>query len=184
MMVISHKPHRLHVDHAAYFLTLVTYRRQKILLLPDVAAIVIHDLGFYARRVAALLAYTVQADHLHVMVEVERAEDLSSFLCDFKKHTSRLIGLAGRRLEEHVWLLGTWDHWIRPDRNQRDFTTHVRYIYSNCWKHQAILPKDYPYHNFWEGVRRGWVDASFCVAPPGKAVGSPPVTDDGGTPGP
>lgn len=79
-MLITHKPHRLRVGRACYFLTLVTYLRQKILLLPDVASIVIHDLGFHARRVAALLACTVQTDHLYVLVEVERAEDLSSLL--------------------------------------------------------------------------------------------------------
>ncbi len=36
-MVITHKPHRLRVDRANDFLALVTFRRQKILPLPDVA---------------------------------------------------------------------------------------------------------------------------------------------------
>lgn len=169
-MVISHKPTRARVDHAAYFLTLVTFRRQRILLLPDVVSILQYDLGFYARRVAAIHAYTIQWDHIHVLIEVEKAEDVSAFLRDFKKHTSRIIGLAGRRQREHVWLVGTWDHWIRPSGGGRDFIDHIRYIYANGWKHQGILPRDYPYHNFWEGVRRGWVEENFSV--PGPAPGS------------
>lgn len=164
-MVISHKPPRARVDHVAYFLTMVTFRRQRILLIPDVVPILTYDLGFYSRRVSVLLAYTIQWDHLHVLLEVDRAEDVSAFLRDFKKHTSRIIGLAGRSQREHVWLVGTWDHWVRPEPGRRDFMNHVRYIYANCWRHQGILPRAYPYHNFWEGVRRGWVTEDFCVPP-------------------
>jgi hypothetical protein len=72
--------------------------------------------------------------------------------------------------------------------------SHVRYIYSNSWKHQGILPRDYPYHNFWEAVRRGWVDVDFCVPTSAKTMGLRMVAEDGrrgadaddrrGTPGP
>jgi REP element-mobilizing transposase RayT len=162
MMVFSYKPPRARVDHAAYFLTLLTFRRQRILLLPKVAPILLYDLGYYARKVQSLLSYTIQPDHMHLLVEVQRSEEVSNFLRDFKKHSSRLIGLLGVSVEEHVWLRGTMDHWTRPGAGGRDFENHMRYIYANCWRHQGILPREYPYHNFWEAVRRGWLDPGFC----------------------
>jgi REP element-mobilizing transposase RayT len=162
MMVFSRKPPRARVNHAAYFLTLLTFRRQRILLLPQVAPILQYDLGYYSRKVQALLSYTIQYDHVHLLVEVQRAYEVSEFLRDFKKHSSRLIRLLGVCAEEHVWLQGTMDHWIRPGGGRKDFENHMRYIYANCWRHQGILPREYPYHNFWEAVRRGWLDPGFC----------------------
>lgn len=47
-MVINRRPHRLHAVRACNFLTPVTFRRKKILLLPEVKSIVIHKPAFYA----------------------------------------------------------------------------------------------------------------------------------------
>ena len=62
--------------------------RKPILHHRRISEFLIDELKFYARHLQSLIVYTILPDHIHLMVEIERMENLSSFLRDFKKYTS------------------------------------------------------------------------------------------------
>ena len=123
---------------------------------------ILHSLNFCRTKVKDLLAYTVMPDHLHLMVEIEEAKELSSFLRDFKSYTSKEIKRITEITQKHVWQRGTMDHCIRESNSNTDFENHLQYLFFNSVKHLGIAPKEFPYHNFTEIVKRGWLENEFC----------------------
>jgi REP element-mobilizing transposase RayT len=127
---------------------------------------IVENLTFYSKRLKQLIAYTVMPDHVHVMVYVETVAQLSGFLRDFKKRTSKEI----KRLLDidvpHIWQQGTMDHCIRLTPENQDYINHLHYIFYNSVKHLGIVPKSFAFHNFTEAVGKGWIAEDFCAAPP------------------
>ncbi|MBI3194935.1 MAG: transposase [Ignavibacteriae bacterium] len=85
------KPPRFTQDAAYYFLTFCTFKRKPLLHLSGIPEFLITELYFYESKIKRFLAYTIMPDHIHLLVEVDNATDLSIFLRDFKKFTSREI---------------------------------------------------------------------------------------------
>ena len=100
-------------------------------------------------------------DHLHLLIEIVNTRDLSCFLRDFKKYTSKWIKKELNLNIPIIWQRGTMDHYIRI-YNENDFQNPLDYIFYNCKKHLNILPKNFPYHNFLEFVDKGYYDIDFC----------------------
>jgi REP element-mobilizing transposase RayT len=140
----SGKPPRYHQDYSIYFLTFCTDKRRMLL------------------QIKELIAFTIMPDHIHTLVEIESIKDLSAFLRDFKKHTSKEIKKRLLFKEEHVWQRGTMDHCIRVSWEDKDFQNHLEYIFYNSYKHLRVKPKDFPFHNFIEVVQKGWLEIDFC----------------------
>ncbi len=156
-MKISMKPPRFKKDNAVYFLTFCTYGRAKILYEPSVPEMMTENLRFYGARLKDLIAYTVMPDHVHLLVEIGKIKALSDFLRDLKKRTSRKIRAAVQPETRYIWQRGTRDHYIRPCFSQRDFDNHIKYLFSNSWKHLRIPPRKFPYHNLEEAIARGFI---------------------------
>jgi hypothetical protein len=100
-------------------------------------------------------------NHIHLIIEVESADDLSIFLRDFKKFTSREIKKRCAEIIERVWQPGTMDHCIRMSWSGNDYQNHISYLFYNSYKHLGIIPKNYPYHNFRSFVLCGYFDEGF-----------------------
>jgi hypothetical protein len=132
----------------------------KILHKKGIPEFIIKELKFYSGKIKDLLAYTIMPDHIHLLVEVEYAKDLSRFLCDFKKFTSKKIRKKLKIEYEHIWQRGTMDHCIR---DEDDFLNHLAYVFYNCEKHLNILPKNFPYHNFKEFVKQDYFNKDFYM---------------------
>jgi putative transposase len=160
-MKLTSKPPRLHQDNGTYFLTFCSFERQSILLMPGVPEFITASLHTYAPRLDKLIAYTIMPDHMHLLVHIRNAIDLSRFLRDFKKWTSFKMREYCSPDTTHIWQRGTMDHLIRPSPWDHDFDNHLRYLYSNSWKHLHIPPRDFPYHNFFDSVREGLIDVDF-----------------------
>jgi REP element-mobilizing transposase RayT len=164
MMIIriANKPPRLHQDHALYFVTFCTYKRNAYLHQGQVPEMLIENLIFYCQRLRELMAYTIMPDHMHLIVEVEKSGDLSNFLRDFKKHTSKEIKKLLNLNEEFIWQRGSFDHSVRFSWTGHDLQNHVNYLFLNSWKHLQIAPADFPYHNFQAIIKRGWLEDDVC----------------------
>ena len=162
MKRITNKPPRWKADYSIYFLTFCTYQRRKILHGHDLPGFLIEDLKFYSKIIKRLIAYTILPDHIHLILEVEYASDLSKFLQCFKTHSSKKIQGLIERSKDPVWQRGTMDHCIRESFANTDLENHVSYLFYNSQKHLGISPKDFPYHNFHEIVEQGWLEEDFC----------------------
>jgi len=127
---------------------------------------IIDNLIYYANRLRELIAYTVMPNHVHLLIKVENVATLSAFLRDFKKRTSKEIKSALACNSPHIWQRGTMDHCIRVLPGNEDYVNHLNYVYYNCVKHLGIIPKEFPFHNFVEAVKKGWIEEDFGSSPP------------------
>ena len=160
---ITHKPPRLHQDNALYFITFCTYKREPLLHRKGIPEMLIDNLAFYGKRLKELIAYTVMPDHIHLLLDVVESKNLSAFLRDFKKFTSKEIKRTLDITNSHIWHGGSMDHCIRFSWTNNDLHNHLQYIFYNSWKHLNMTSKDFPFHNFIEVVEKGWLDIDFCA---------------------
>lgn len=164
---ISHKPPRWDQDNSIYFLTFCTFDRKRYLHHTNVPEMIVENLVFYAKYIKDLIAYTVMPEHVHLLVEVQTVNDVSAYLRDFKKHTSKKIKNRLFVNVPHIWQRGTMDHCIRISTGNEDFVNHLHYVYYNCVKHLGIIPSEFPFHNFKDAVRKGWIEEDFGSVVPG-----------------
>ncbi|AFN30970.1 TPA: REP-associated tyrosine transposase [Klebsiella michiganensis] len=92
-------------------------------------------------------AWVVLPEHLHcVWTLPDNDSDFPSRWRAIKKHFSGLTGA------HDVWQPRYWEHAIR---NQKDYRSHVDYIYINPVKHGWVRQvRDWPYSTFHRDVSR------------------------------
>ena len=113
---------RYHMKDAQYFLTVVTYRREKLLLLEPQLFWDCWD-GFI------LDAWVVLGDHFHIILAIG-GKDISKTVHGFKIKYSRHF--RDKHRPGRVWQNRFWDHIIR---DQDDLERHLDYIHFNPVKH-------------------------------------------------
>ncbi|MCX6120988.1 MAG: transposase [Ignavibacteriales bacterium] len=162
MKRMTNKPPRWKESFSIYFLTFCTFQHRKILHDDGIPASIIEDLKYYSKIIKELVAYTVMPDHINLLVEIENIKTLSKFLQSFKTHSSKKVQELIGKNNIPFWQRGTLDHCIRESYANIDFENHLKYLFYNSQKHLGISPKDYPFHNFHEIVKRGWLEEDFC----------------------
>ena len=92
-------------------------------------------------------AWVVLPEHLHCIWTLpDNDSDFPSRWRAIKKHFSGLTGA------HNVWQPRYWEHAIR---NQKDYRSHVDYIYINPIKHGWVRQvRDWPYSTFHRDVSR------------------------------
>jgi putative transposase len=173
---------RANAKGATYFFTVVTYRRQKFLTLPEnrhalrnaiAAAKLRHGFG--------IEAWVLLPDHMHCIWRLpEYDSDFSKrwglIKAEFtKQNKARLHNETWMNSSKHkhrestIWQRRFWEHQIRDDD---DFEKHVEYIHFNPVKHGYVdRVRDWPYSTFHRYVRSGVY--------PNTWAGSASESDDG-----
>src|SRR3990167_803359 len=150
----SRVPPRLYVDNSIYFITFVTYERRPLLHKKQIPDFLKLEFTFYKEKyLKDLIAFAILPDHIHLLVEIEKAENISRFLMAFKRFISIKIRDFLRLDPGPVWQRGTMDHVIR---DEDDYNGHLNYIFWNSQKHLNMAPKHYPHHNFKDFVKNGY----------------------------
>jgi putative transposase len=164
---------RAYSEGGTYFFTVVTERRQAILINPDVrtalrAAIqkVRHTHPF------VIDAWVLLPDHLHCIWTLPEGDfDFStrwkmikrevSVACAHNYQRSDLNSI--RRREKHqstLWQQGFWEHLIR---DEHDFQAHMDYLHFNPVKHglsEAVI--DWPWSSFHRQVEQEIYPANWA----------------------
>jgi len=162
---ITRKPPRWKENDSIYFLTMCTHGRKPYLHHLAVPEMLTENLNFYSKKIKELIAFTIMPDHIHLLIEIKDSGEMSDFLRDFKRYTSKEIKRIVGVKNNHVWQRGTMDHCIRESDANEDFENHLHYLFFNSVKHLGVRPRDYPYHNFKDIVNRGWLDEDFYNIP-------------------
>jgi putative transposase len=116
---------RYHFENRDYFITLVTYQREPLLLID-------HDLFWACWENPRPFAWVLLPDHAHLMINTGHSK-ISDILHLFKIRYSRRFRNQYRT--GRVWQNRFWDHVIR---DQRDFNSHVDYVHFNSVKHGYV----------------------------------------------
>jgi len=164
---------RAHEDGATYFFTVVTYRRQPILLRPEVLD-PLRDAFRNVRqtRPFKLDAVVILPDHPHAIWTLPPGNaDFGARWGMIKRHVSKTVdepatvpmsaSMKARR-EYGLWQRRFWEHLIR---NDDDYARHMDYIHFNPVKHgYAKSPADWPHSSFRKFVEQGIYSMDWACA--------------------
>ena len=146
------------------FITIVTYKRQPILI-KNIDQI--RQSFTQTQYNFHIIAGVVLENHMHIIIQSEKAEDFSKIIQSFKSKFSRQMQFNENQTEEQknrrekgIWQRKYYDHIIR---NENDFYKHLDYIHYNPIKHDYVKKaKDWKYYSFKKFVRMGYYDENWC----------------------
>lgn len=160
---------RARTEGATYFFTVVTYRRQKILIGKNIDILREVIQSVRANHPIHIDAWVVLPDHMHCVWTLPQDDN------DFSKRWGLIKSGFTKRLghpknlptnksrvtqrESNVWQRRFWEHQIHDDR---DFETHVEYTHFNPVKHGYVnRVVDWPYSTFHRYVKESIVDENW-----------------------
>ncbi len=164
---------RMRTEGGSYFFTVVTYRRQPLLIHPESRQI----LRTAIQQVRQVYPFEIEAwvllpEHTHCVWTLPAGDsDYSKrwgmIKAAFSKQTRHLFRREEwmnkskiKHRESTIWQRRFWEHQIR---NQEDFNRHVDYIHWNPVKHgHVVRVVDWPFSTFHRYVRAGMYPESWC----------------------
>ncbi len=164
------KYRRVFRDGFSYFITVVTYQRNPILL-ENI------DLLRQSFRYAKskfefeIEAIVVLPDHFHTILLPKEAKNYPKIISSIKRYFSQRCDPKFYRgfLHSHsrekqgykpVWQKRFFEHTLR---NEKDWKIHFDYIHYNPVKHGYVdCAEDWRYSSFGKYVREGIYDAQWC----------------------
>jgi len=142
---------RYHIPDALYFLTIVTYKRQKLLLIDP-------ELFWECWASQKLDAWVIMGDHFHAIL-CTGDDDISKTVHRFKVRYSRRF--RDRHRPGRVWQNRFWDHVIR---DESDLQRHLDYIHYNPVKHGLTdNPSSYEHSSLSKYVEDGFYSDDWGV---------------------
>jgi putative transposase len=163
---------RAQIKGGTYFLTLVTYQRQRIFSMPSVRTL-LFDAIHQTRKFNPFfkIAHCILPDHIHYIWQLPEGDsNYSTRISVMKRHFSKYyietFGLPiskdtsrNKRREVTVWQRRFWEHYIR---DEEDLNRHIDYVHYNPVKHEwASRVRDWPDSSFFEYVDAGYYDLDW-----------------------
>ena len=163
---------RVYAQGHCYFITIVTYRRQK-LLVENIQTLRQAFADSKKRYKYKLHAVVVLPDHLHMIIEPDSAGEYLKIISYIKRKFTYLMHQnpkfsndipltqsRAQKRESTIWQRRYYEHTIR---DQRDFQMHLDYIHYNPVKHGWIQrAAEWEYGSFRKYVAMGWYDKEWC----------------------
>lgn len=142
---------RFDLRNRHYFITVVTYKRENMLL---------NDLKLFwdSWNYPFPTAWVILPDHFHAIIKIDKLS-ISKIMHKFKITYSRRYRDKYRK--GRVWQNRYWDHVIR---NREDLNNHLDYIHYNPVKHEIVLdPFNYEYSSLKEYYDNGYYNRDWGV---------------------
>jgi len=158
---------RLWIPGCQYFVTMVTYGRQRLFVHEAVVGLWREALSQSCRENGFVVhAAVVLHDHIHMIIilspgrnDVGRGIGRAKALftrCYTKRYTPAMCSKSESRYrhrEEYIWQRRFYDHLIR---DQRDYRLHMDYIHYNPVKHGYVkTPGEWKWSSFRLFCRKG-----------------------------
>ncbi len=165
---------RLYRPGAGYFFTVVTEKRQPLLIqhierLRDAFRLCLSRYPFEIEAIVVL------PDHLHTLWRLPDSDtDFSQRWMVIKRKFSSGLSSGfvndskNRKREKGIWQRRFWEHCIR---DEDDWRKHVDYIHFNAVKHGYVSQAhEWPYSSFHRAVRHGWYEKNHVFHDDLKAL--------------
>ena len=161
---------RSDVAGASYFFTVVTERRQPVLVNADVRTALREAIETVrVKRPFVIDAWVLLPDHLHAIWTLPPGDaDFATRWRLIKAHVTRRCGekyfrpewLTARRAAKGCGTLWQHRYWEHVLRDERDFRHHMDYVHFNPVKHGHVMRvADWPYSSFHRWVKAGDIRA-------------------------
>ena len=157
---------RVLIPGITYFFTVVTYKRRKILVIPE-GRQMLRDVVDEVRQLRpfTVCGWVLLPDHIHCIWTLPEND------CDYSKRWGMIKAGFSKRAknlfhrnewmtdskrkhrEATIWQRRFWEHMIR---DEDDFRRHMDYIHFNPVKHGLVKRvRDWPYSTFHRCVKNG-----------------------------
>ena len=149
---------RIFLDGYSYYLTVVTHKRNPILI--DNINLLRESFRVSKRKYRYKIeAIVILPDHFHTIITPKNAKDYPHIVRTIKQHFSKhcdakyyehLEQSTSRQKEGYkpIWQKKYFEHTIR---DQKDFEEKVKYIYNNPIKHGYVENiKDWKHSSYWQ----------------------------------
>ena len=157
---------RARTPGGSYFFTVVTYRRQPLLIQPESRRILREIVREVRRQYPFIIdAWVLLPEHMHCIWtlppgDIDYSKRWGLIKAGFSKQASEMFKRVewispskARHRESTLWQRRFWEHQIR---DQSDFNRHVDYIHWNPVKHGHVARViDWPYSTFHRDVQAG-----------------------------
>ncbi len=155
---------RARTKGGAYFFTVITFKREKILTEPENVKILRKAFQYVMKKHAFKIdAFVLLPDHLHCIWTLPQNDhDFSTRWRLVKSYFTRKCHKRFKQTpfesrknkkEQALWQRRFWEHLIR---DEDDMVNHVEYIHYNPVKHGLVnAPKEWEFSSFHRFVREG-----------------------------
>ena len=126
---------RINIPNATYFVTKSIFKKTAVFGNKQCAQIFINALTNLEskKHKATIHSYVLMPNHYHLLITLEKADNLSKFLHSLNSCTGHQIAkVIGK---SPVWEVNTWDEVIRNDDM---FQQKLAYILLNPWRRQLV----------------------------------------------
>ena len=161
---------RLYVEGHDYFITVVTYERNSLLV---ENVVLLRESFAYAKTKFKfdIDAIVILPDHFHMIIKLAVPEEYSKIISSIKRHFSKncdpryyahLVQSKSRISQNYkpVWQKRFYEHTIR---DEKDYKTRLDYIHFNVVKHGYVeAVKEWKYSSFNKFVKNGTYDINWC----------------------
>ena len=161
---------RLFLDGYDYFITVVTYERNPILI--DNITLLRESFRYAKTKFDfSIDAIVILPEHFHMILKVENAEDHSKIISTIKRHFSKhcdpkfyahIIQTQSRKQQNYkpVWQKRFYEHTIR---DEKDYKIRLDYIHFNAVKHGYVdSAVKWKYSSFNKFVKNATYDKNWC----------------------
>ncbi len=160
---------RVFAEGYSYFLTLVTYRRNPILI--ENIELLRHSFAYSKNKFDYTIdAIVVLPEHIHMVITPGNAQEYPKIVQNIKYYFSKhcdsryyehLIQSTSRNNERYkpIWQKRYYEHTIR---NEKDFKIYFDYVHYNPVKHHLVTrAKDWEFSSFGRYVEQGYYEIDW-----------------------
>ncbi len=161
---------RVYVNGYDYFITVVTYERNPILV--DNVALLRESFRYAKTKFDfTIVAIVILPDHFHMILHLDEAEEYSKIVSVIKRYFSKqcdekyyahIVQSESRNRQGYkpVWQKRFYEHTIR---DEKEYQTRLDYIHFNAVKHgYATMAKAWEYSSFGTFVKQGIYEEDWC----------------------
>jgi putative transposase len=158
---------RVRIPGVTYFFTVVTYKRRKILTIPESRQMLRAVINEVRQQCPfTICGWVLLPDHIHCIWTLPENDGNYSkrwgmIKAGFSKRAKNLFhrdewltDTKRKYRESTIWQRRFWEHMIR---DEDDFRRHMDYLHWNPVKHGLVkCVKDWPYSTFHRFVKNGF----------------------------
>lgn len=138
-------PTHVFVDDSPYFITASIYKKQHLLKDANLKKLLLNCIqSSFEQYQWELHHWVILNNHYHLLGKSRKGVDLPKIIKQIHSVSGYHIKKS-TQAQSPVW----WNYWDYCPRNEKDYLTHLNYLFNNPVKHQYVGNlNDYPYSSF------------------------------------
>lgn len=153
---------RLFIPNTYIFITIVTHKRQKILI-ENINHLKNSFVQCKRKYDFDIFSIVIIPDHIHMIIKPACISDYPKIIGQIKVNFTKNSNIeykTNNNRESTIWQRRYWEHTIR---DEDDLYRHMNYIHYNPIKHGYIeRVSDWEYSSFHKFVKLGYYESDWC----------------------